>query len=113
MKLLTLTILSAFFLIGSISTSMAHCGACGEADNHAEMSKPCEKCAMSGKTCGCGDKAKICTKSMNKDKPCAMCDKSEHKWEANKRNMTTKNVNTEKGSLKIIKTKPMMSTYND
>lgn len=92
-KILFISILSAVFLIGGTSVSMAHCGNCGANAGHSEA-KICTKCAEAGKPCmckkahkkDCADK-KHCPKCAEKakDKPCKVCKESERKYHKKKK----------------------------
>ena len=79
-QMLFITILSAFFLIGGASVSMA----CSD-----HTGKKCEKCMQSEKKMclECKEGHKVCTKcaEAKKEKPCAKCAESEHNYQKRKR----------------------------
>lgn len=99
--ILLTSFLAAFaFIAMPTSPALAHCGACGEENNHkAGKMMPCEKCVKAGKECNCGDKkhdkmakkpcakcaeAKEHYKMTGEKKVCEVCMKSDAKFKADR-----------------------------
>lgn len=97
-KIFYLTILVAFFTIGNISVSYAHCGQCG----------PSSEAGMEKKKCNC--KCKCPKKRHSHKKICTKCDKSEKDWRKKRRPMMD---HSEKGSKTFMSRGPVSDGYND
>lgn len=107
-KLLSITILAAFLMIGGIAAASAHCGKCGDRHAKTEKMQPCEKGVKSGKKCHC-NKKKPCQKKVSSEKkPCTKCAGKKQRAKLTTGTKVKSNI----GSLTIQSRGPVKSNYN-